>query len=232
VVQIAAADCYDARMACQSGEGLDATQRQTLHVAGVAGLVFAALYLAHVVLQSPGPADGSVATVTSYFSERRFELLLSEALNGIGLIVFVLFLAGLVGPLRQAGEHVGATAVQVSGTAFVALGLMSTAAETALVRVATIGERAAVLTLFELQSTVPVVFAITAFTGTIALALLRTQLLPRWLGVAGLGASAVFLLGAVLSIFGTAEGESSPVGPALFLAWMLVLCIGLLRANR
>ena len=231
MVQTAAAVCYDARMASQPGEGLDATHREPLHLAGGAGLVFAALYLAHVVLQSPGPADGSVITVTAYFSERRFELLLSEALNGIGLIVLVLFLAGLVGLLRQAGEHVGATAVLVSGTAFVALGLVSTAAETALVRVAAIGERAAMLMLFELQSTIPVVFAISAFTGTIALALLRTQQLPRWLGVAGLGASAVFLMGAVLSIFGTAEGESSPLGPALFFAWMLVLCIGLLRAD-
>jgi hypothetical protein len=52
-----------------------------------------------------------------------------------------------------------------------------------------------VLMLFELQSTIPVVFAISAFTGTIALALLRTQQLPRWLGVAGWGASAVFLMG-------------------------------------
>jgi hypothetical protein len=146
--------------------------------------------------------------------------------------VFVLFLAALLGPLRQTGEWFGATAVGVSGTVFVALGLVSTATETALVRVVGTGERAAVLVLFELQAAVPVVFAVTAFTGTTALALLRTRLLPRWLGVGGLGASAVFLLGAVLSIFGAAEGESSPFGPALFIAWMFVLCIGLLRADR
>lgn len=215
-----------------AGEELDAEQRGPLRVAGGAGLVFAALYLAHVVLQSPGPADGSVATVAAYFTEHHIELLLSEVLNGIGLIVFVLFLAALAGPLRQAGEQAGATAVLVSGTAFVALGLVSTAAETALVRVADTGEPAAVMTLFELQAAVPVVFAVTAFTGACALALLRTRLLPRWLGVTGLGAAAVFLIGAALSILGAAEGETSPFGPALFLAWMLVLCIGMLRVNR
>ena len=214
------------------GEELDAVQRRPLRLAGGAGPVFAALYLVHVVLQSPGPADGSVAAVASYFSKHRKELLLSEVLNGIGLIGFVLFLAALVGPLRQAGEQVGAAAVLVSGTVFVALGLVSTAAETALVRVADTGERAAVLMLFELQAAVPVVFAVTAFASAIALAVLRTRLLPRWLGVAGLGASAVFLIGAVLSIFGTAEGESSSLGPTLFLAWMFVLCIGLLRVDR
>jgi hypothetical protein len=211
---------------------LDATQRGPLRLAGGAGLVFAASYLAHVVLQSPGPADGSVSAVASYFTEHRIELLLSEVLNGIGLIVFVLFLSALVGPLRQAGEEVGAAAVLASGTVFVALGLVSTAAETALVRVADAGEGAAVLVLFELQAKVPVVFAVTAFTGAISLAVLRTRLLPRWLGVTGLSATPVFLIGAVISIFGTAEGESSPVGPALFLVWMFVLCIGLLRVAR
>lgn len=219
-------------MTSQTGGEFDAVQRGPLRLAGGSGLVFAVLYLAHVVLQSPGPADGSVAAVAAYFTEHRIELLLSEVLNGIGLIVFVLFLAALVGPLRQAGEQVGAAAVLVSGAVFVALGLVSTAAETALVRVADTGEHAAVLMLFELQAAVPVVFAVTAFTSASALAVLRTRLLPRWLGVGGLGATAVFLIGAVLSIFGTAEGESSPLGPALFLAWMLVLCIGLLRVDR
>ena len=213
-------------MASRSGGAdLDATR-----LGGGAGLVFAALYLAHVVLQSPGPVDGSVATVAAYFAEHRFELLLSEVLNGIGLLVFVIFLAALAGTLRHAGEQVVAAGVLASGAVFVALGLVSTAAETALVRVADTGDPAAVLTLFELQATVPVVFAVTALTGTIALAVLRTRLLPRWLGFAGLGVTAVFLIGAVISVFGTAEGESSPLGPALFLSWMFVLCIGLLRA--
>ncbi len=220
-------------MALQTGgERLGAERFGSLRVAGCAGLVFASLYLAHVVLQSPGPADGSAATVGAYFAERRAALLLSEILNGIGLIVFVVFLAAFVDSLRQADEQIGASAALVSGTVFVALGLVSTAAETALVRVADAGERAAVPTLFELQAAVPVVFAVTAFTGTTALALLRTRLLPRWLGVAGLGASTVFLIGAALSVFGAAEGESSPFGPGLFIAWMLVLCIGLLRAGR
>jgi hypothetical protein len=219
-------------MASRDRAGLDASQRGALRVAGGAGLVFAASYFAHVLLQSPGPADGSASTVAAYVSEHRIRVLLSEAINGIGLIAFVPFLAALVGSLQEPGERVGATAVLVSGTVFVVLGLVSTAAETAMVRVAKTGERAAVLTLFELQATVPIVFAVTAFTGATALALLRTRLLPRWLGIVGLAASAVFLLGAVLSIFGTAERESSPFGPLMFLAWMLLLCIGLFRVTR
>lgn len=60
----------------------------------------------------------------------------------------------------------------------------------------------------------------------------RSRLLPRRIGVIGLGAAAVFLIGVVLYIVGTAEGESTPVRPALFLVWMIVLCIGLLRGDR
>jgi hypothetical protein len=218
-------------MASQARGGLEAGQRRDLRVAGTAGLAFAACYLGHVLLQRPGPADGSAATVAAYFAEHRTKTLLSEAINGIGLIAFVPFLSGLVGPLRQLGARGGATAVLVSGTVFVALGLVSTAAETALVRVSDAGEHAAVSTLFELQASVPIVFAVAAFTVASALTLMRTRLLPRWLGIAGLVAAAVFLVGAILSIFGTAEGESSPFGPLLFLAWMLILCIGLLRAE-
>jgi len=69
-------------------------------------------------------------------------------------------------------------AVLVSGTVFAVLGLVSTAAETALVRVAGTGVGSAVLTLFELQAKVPIVFAVTAFTGASALALLRTGYCP------------------------------------------------------
>lgn len=199
---------------------------------GVAGLVFVAMYAAHVVLQRPGPADGSAATVAAFYIGHRGVLLLSEVLNGIGLLVFMLFLAAFTSSLRQIGEQVGQSAVLVSGTVFVTLGMVSTAAETALVRVADTGERAAVVALFELQAVIPIVLSVTAFTFASAFVALRTRLLPRWLGLVGLVASGLFLVGSVLSIFGNAAGESSPFGPVLFLVWILLLCIGLLRASR
>jgi hypothetical protein len=149
-----------------------------LRVAGSAGLVFVASYLVHVVLQSPGPAGGSPATVAAYFDDHRTRMLLGEVINGIGLLAFVPFVAALVGPLQEAGERTGAMVVLVNGTVFAVLGLVSTAAETALVRVAGTGVGSGVLTLFELQAKVLIVFAVTAFTGASALALLRTGYCP------------------------------------------------------
>lgn len=203
-----------------------------LRVAGISGLVFAASYTVHLVLQGAGPADGSVAAVAGYFTEHRTALLVSEVVNGGGLVVFVLFAAAVATSVRHVADHLMAAAVLASGVLFVAMGLVSTATETALIRLADAGEPATVQLLFELQQLIPVVFAVTAFAAATSLAVLRTGLLPRWLGYTGLGAAVLFLIGAALSIVGSAEGESLPVGPAIFLAWILVLCIGLLRGTE
>src|SRR6266511_812229 len=62
---------------------------------------------------------------------------------------------------------------------------------------------------------VPVIFAVTALAATISLAGLRTGLLWRWLGIAGLIVALVFLLGSVFSLLGsTPEGRSSLSGSA------------------
>lgn len=205
------------------------TERPPLRLAGLSGLGFVACYLGHLLLQGPGPADGSAPTVAGYSVEHRTPLLASEVLNGVGLIAFLLFTAALATSVRHTRDHLTAAVVLASGVLFVATGLVSTAAETALVQVAGAGEPAAVLVLFELQARVPVVFAATAFLAATSAAALRTSLLPRWLGRTGLGLFVLFLVGAVLSLVGPAEGESLPVGPAVFLVWMTVLCSGLLR---
>jgi hypothetical protein len=75
-----------------------------------------------------------------------------------------------------------------------------------------------------------VVWTITALVAVVSLAVHRTGLVWRWLGVAGLVAAAIFLLGSVFSVGGqTPEGSSSLVGVGVFVVWMLVLCAGLWR---
>jgi len=174
-----AAAHHDTLMARRAGEIFDAGHHRELRWVGSAGPAFAACNLAHVLLQRPGPADGAAAIVAAYFAEHHTGVLISEVIIGIGLIALVPFLSGLVKPLRRLGIRGGATAVLVSGTVFVALRLVSTAAETALVQVSDTGERAAVSTLFELQATIPIVFAVSAFTAASALMFMRTGLLPR-----------------------------------------------------
>lgn len=198
-------------------------------LAGASGLVWLVLYGAHRALQGTGPANTDPQALSVYFTEHRSAMLLSEAANGLGLIAFALFVGGLVASLRQCQEQVITDAVLVSGTLFVAMGLVSTATETALVHVAESADLSATRVLFELQARVPVVLAITALTFVTSWALLRTSLLPRWVGITGLGVSALFVVGSVSSLVGPPEGGASLVGVGLFLLWMVVLCVGLLR---
>jgi hypothetical protein len=52
----------------------------------------------------------------------------------------------------------------------------------------------------------------------------------RWLGMVGLIAAAIFLLGSIFSVLGrTPEGGSSLVGVGIFIVWMLALSAGLWR---
>jgi hypothetical protein len=101
---------------------------------------------------------------------------------------------------------------------------VSNAAETALIWVADSNQPAAVLALDQLQGRTPVVWTITALVAALSLAICRTGLVGRWLGVAGLVAAVIFLLGSVFSVLGpTPEGSSSLVGVGLFIIWMLAL---------
>jgi hypothetical protein len=111
------------------------------------------------------------------------------------------------------------------------MGFLSNAAETALVAVANSNELPAVLALDQLQGRTPVIWTVTALVAAISLAIHRTGLVWRWLGMAGLIAAAVFLLGSFFSVLGrTVEGNGSLIGIAIFIVWMLVLSAGLWRA--
>ena len=93
-------------------------------------------------------------------------------------------------------------------------------------------EPGAVDALNQLQGRAPVVWTVTALATTVSLAILRTGLLWRWLGITGLVLAGVFLLASVSSLLGTGvEGSYSLVGVGLFVVWMLVLSVGLWRTE-
>ena len=201
-----------------------------LRTAAVGGLAFTALYLLHRLLQGTGPESSTAVAVAAYQVAHRGILLASEVAVGLALLAFIPFLAALVRVIWRAGQETLAVALAISGGVFVAIGFVSNAAETALIGVADANQPAAVLALNELQGRTPIVWTITALVTALSLAILRTRLLGRWLGVAGLVAAAVFLLGSVLSVLGrTPEGGSSLVGVGLFIVWMLLVSAGLWR---
>jgi hypothetical protein len=209
----------------------DRSPGQPLRTAAISGLAFTALYVVHRLLQGTGPDSSTAAAVATYNLAHRGALVASEVAVGLGLLAFIPFLAGLVPVIWRAGQETLAVAVAISGGVFVAMGFVSNAAETALIWVADSNQPAAVLALDELQGRTPVVWTITALVAALSLAIYRTSLVWRWLGVAGLVATAIFLLGSILSVLGqTPEGSSSLVGIGLFIVWMLVLSAALWRA--
>jgi len=194
-------------------------------------LLFSLLFALHHLLQGAGPVTSSVPDVAAYNVAHRDALLASEVALALGLLAFIAFLAPLVAVIRQAGHETAAVSLLVAGTAFITLGFMSTAAETALVGVADSHDPGAVDALNELQGRTPVVWAVTALATAISLAILGTGLLPRWLGIGGLVLAGIFLLAAVSSLVGrTVEGGYSLIGVALFIIWMLALTACLWRA--
>jgi hypothetical protein len=214
-----------------TGAQLHWSPGQQVRIAAIGGLTFTVLYLLHRLLQGTGPDSSTAAAAAAYNLAHRSTLLASEVAVGLALLAFIPFVAALVPVIWQAGQQTLAVAVAISGGVFVAMGFVSTAAETALISVADSNQPAAVLALDQLQGRTPIVWTITALVTVISLAIQRTGLVWRWLGVAGLAAAAIFLLGSIFSVLGrTPEGSSSLVGVGVFIVWMLVLSVGLWRS--
>jgi hypothetical protein len=213
-----------------TGAHLDRSPGRPLRTAAVGGLAFTVLYLVHRILQGTGPDSSTAAAVAAYTLTHRGVLLASEVAVGLALLAFIPFLAALVPVIWRAGQETLAVAVAISGGVFLAMGFVSNAAETALVGVADSNQPAAVLALDQLQGRTPVVWTITALVAVLSLAIQRTSLAWRWLGVVGVLAAVVFVLGSVFSVLGrTPEGNASLIGVGIFIAWMLVLSAGLWR---
>jgi hypothetical protein len=209
----------------------DRAAGQALRAAAIGGLCFTVLYLLHRLLQGTGPDSSTAAAVAGYNLAHRSTLVASEVAVALALLAFIWFVAALVPVIWRAGQQTLAVAVGISGGVFVAMAFVSNAAETALIGVAGSNQPAAVLALDQLQGRTPIVWTITALVAVLSLATLRTSLVWRWLGVAGLLAAAVFLLGSVFSVLGrTPEGSSSLVGVGIFIVWMLALSAGLWRS--
>jgi hypothetical protein len=169
----------------------DRSPAQPLRTAAISGLAFTVLYVVHRLLQGTGPDSSTAAAVATYQVAHRGALVASEVAVGLGLLAFIGFLAGLVPVIWRAGQEPLAVAVAISGGVFVAMGFVSNAAETALIWVADHNQPAAVLALDQLQGRTPIVWTITALVAALSLAIYRTGLVGRWLGVAGLVAAAI-----------------------------------------
>jgi hypothetical protein len=155
----------------------------------------------------------------------------SEVAVGVALLAIIVFIAAFTSLIRQAGRDTLATAITVSGAAFVAMGFISQAAETALIGVADAGDQSAVLALNHLQGRIPIVWTIAALLRSGLFGRTTHPVVPAWLGVAGLVAAGVFALGSMFSVIGrTVGGSSSLFGVTLYIVWLLLVAVCLWQA--
>jgi hypothetical protein len=138
---------------------------------------------------------------------------------------------GRAGPvIWRSGQETLAVAIAISGGVCVAMGLCRTPPRPPWSGWPTATSPRLSSPLISCRATPPIVWTITALVAVLSLAIHRTSLVWRWLGVVGLVAAAIFLLGSIFSVLGrTPQGSSSLVGVGLFILWMLVLSGGLWR---
>ncbi|WP_448811702.1 hypothetical protein [Agromyces bauzanensis] len=203
-----------------------------LRWAAIGAVAFILLYALHRALQGLGPEGAEPAALAEWITAQRTPLLVSELALGAALLAFVLFVAPLVVVLREDGDPVTSSAFGLVGAVFIAMGLVSLTAETALFA-ADAGDAGMIAVLDALQARVPNVLAGAALAASIAPVFLRRRLAWRWLGVVSLVAAAVFALGLVFSVVGSApETRGSIFGVAAFIVWMALVAAALWRSAR
>ncbi|MBM7502756.1 hypothetical protein ACFPER_04690 [Agromyces aurantiacus] len=218
------------------GEELDvgvnaAVRASRLRWAAIGATAFVVLYGVHRLLQGLGPETSAPADLAAWIGDQRVPLLASELALGVALLAVIVFAAPLAVVLHDDGDAVTAAAFGLASAVFIAMGLVSLTAETALFAAATDPAETALAVLDALQTRVPNVLAGSALAATLAPAFLRRRIGWRWLGIVSLVAAAFFALGFVFGVLGSApEGRGSVFGVAVFIVWMALVTAALWRA--
>jgi hypothetical protein len=202
---------------------------------GIAFVVFAVL--AFVVGGETPQVGDSIEDVVSYYDGDRSTVLVSSFLFAVGLGFWIWFAGTLANNLRERGEGRVAATIIAAVAAFATIQLVGTALNAVLAfSVAGSGEAGVTKAFFDLTWTLDVIAAVPSAVFFLAapLGLMRTQMIPRWLSLAGLGVAVLF---ALRLTNWASDGFWSPTGEYLFilipltLLWILVASIILVRSD-
>jgi hypothetical protein len=205
-------------------------------VAAVTGVLFVVVLLAglYVAPDLVYPEEQVGGVSGTFYVNYESRLLAQAVLFGVASVLFLFFLGGLRAFLARAEgrEPRLAPVVLAAGAVFTALGLLQAAVLTALValRGNELGVRAegsgwAARALFYLEGAIGdlALFPFAAFLAAAAVVLVRTRVLPRWLGWVG---AAVGLLVGLLAAGSIVGLDIEPAGQAIFglgLVWVAAL---------
>jgi hypothetical protein len=199
----------------------------------LAGVVFVVLVVASAFIGGNPPKVTDAPTkIVKYFRDNRDSLRVGSYLAGASVVAFLWFLGTLFGRLRRAEGGTG----RVSGIALtggvVALGVATIAnglgAYAALHPENSVGFFQTSTILFGYTG-----FAIAVFVAATSAVLLRSKLLPGWLGWAGAAISVAWLVGsASVSTENDTIGGFGFVVVLVWAVWIVVLSVLLYRAPQ
>jgi hypothetical protein len=194
-------------------------------LSALSGLAFVVLLVVHAILASHGlPSIGAPADdIVRYATDQKAELQLGAYLQGLAMVAFLWFHSSLFHRLRPSEEgpaHLSLVAV-AGATATVALlgihiSLMTVLALRGDQLGADVVTFAWVLSFLVLGMSSFTVAAIMLPTGIL---ILRSRMLPRWLGLSALVDALAWLVGGV-SAASTADVWGG-IGAVAFLAWLV-----------
>src|SRR6266540_7344705 len=209
------------------------TERHELRWGGLAGLGFVVLAMLGTFIPTMPPAiDSSANEIMSYVSGHRSTLLLAALMWGAAGALVIWFAAAFAEAIREREERSDVHLALLAGSVLVGGAIFVNAALTAATAFGIDG-RDAKLTLLMYQ-VAAVMTTMIGFAATLPLAaagfgVLRTRLMPNWLGYLALLAALVTFIGAfgVFAKDGTfVAGGFLMTGIPLLLTAVWIVCAG------
>jgi len=201
--------------------------------AAASGVVFVVLAVVAFLFAYDSPTRGDTSeAILSYFNENDTAIAWQAFVFGLSAIAFIWFVGTLAATVRRAENDPAGrlpAIIVTAGATSAGLFLAGTGANLALANSAGEIEAATARTVYEIGAGA---FTITDFTAAtlvlaVALAVVRTALLPVWTAYLGVTAAAILIVDA----FGGIVTDSDAFGPGsvfgtiaflVFLAWTLV----------
>jgi Domain of unknown function (DUF4386) len=209
------------------------TERHELRWGGFAGLAFVVLaILAEFLPGMPPAVDASASEISSFVSDNRSMILVSALMSAAAGGLVIWFASAFAEAIRERDERSDVHLALLAGAVLVGAALFVAGAMTAISAFGVDGRDAALTqSLFqgtEVMGTM-IGFAATLPLGAAGIGVLRTRLMPNWLGYLALLAAIVSFVGA-FGIFAS-DGAFRPGGWLMSTVPLLVSAVWVLCAS-
>ncbi|MET9317504.1 DUF4386 family protein [Kribbella sp. NPDC003505] len=177
------------------------TERHELRWGGFAGLAFVVLAMLGRFLPGTAPTvDDSDSTISSWLSDHRSMILLSSLMWAAAAGLVIWFAAAFAEAIRERAERSDVHLALLAGSVLVGGAIFVTAGLTAAAAFGISGRDAGItMALYELSAVMTTMIGIAAALPLAAagIGVLRTRVMPNWLGYLALLAAVVSFLGAL-----------------------------------